>query len=412
VKGKNLSRRRFLQSSLGSVSVFIPSIKSGFSYNEVKDKITISENVSKWEIDTPALLLDLDAFERNLKKLSDYCRRNNVLFRPHTKTHKCPIISHKQIAGGAVGICTAKVSEAEVMAEGGIHDILITSPVVSKTKIKRLMGVGKKTSGLMVVVDSIQNVKDLSDAALSSNMKLDVLVDVNPLGMDRTGIEPGRPAVDLSKAVLTSDGLRFRGIQSYAGNIQHIKGFEERRRRNLESMEVAEETKKMMEKEGIEVEIFSGGGTGTYNIDHHIPGFTDVQVGSYVFMDVQYLAIGGRDFSDDYYGDFEPSLTVLTTAISQPMKGRITTDAGIKSLATDGPLPVLKDITGASYRLRGDEHGEIKLENPSREIKIGDTVELIVPHCDPTVNLYDNYYCIRDDKVEAVWEISGRGKSQ
>jgi len=411
---KNLSRRDFLKSSaLGSAAVLIPSAMSEFScdYAE-KSKGKIEKDISKWEIDTPALLIDLDAFERNLKKMSEYCRKNGLLLRPHTKTHKCPVISELQIASGAIGICTAKVSEADVMAEGGIRDILVTSPVVTTYKINRLMNIRKKTSGLMVVVDNFRNVKDLSEAALSNNLKLDVLVDINPPGMNRTGIAPGKPAVDLSRAVLKSEGLRFRGIQCYEGNMQHIHGFKDRRQKNLASMETAAETKRMMEKEGIDVEIFSGGGTGSYNIDHELSGFTDVQAGSYIFMDVQYLAIGGKEFPDDHYGDFEPSLTVISTAISQPVKGAITIDAGIKSLSTAGPKPVPKDITGISYGFMGDEHGQLTFDEPSCDITIGDKVELIVSHCDPTVNLYDNYYCIRNDRLETIWEISGRGKSQ
>ena len=317
-----------------------------------------------------------------------------------------------QLSSGAVGICTAKVSEAEVMADALLKNILVTSPVVTEYKIKRMMKVRKKTEGLMVIVDTIKNAKDLSGAAADSNLKLDVLVDVNPPGMDRTGISPGKPAVELAKTILKSEGLNFRGIQSYAGNMQHVVGFDIRRERNLKVMEAAAETKLMMEKEGIEVELFSGGGTGTYNIDHYVPGFTDVQVGSYIFMDVQYLAIGGKNFSDDYYGDFEPSLTVLTTSISQPVQGRITVDAGKKTLATDGPLPVLKDDKNIPFKFRGDEHGELKLENASKPYRVGDKLELIIPHCDPTVNLYNNYYCVRNDIIESIWEIPARGMSQ
>ena len=416
MKNIRLTRRKFLRSvSFSTISVLVPSGKSGYSYEDIKGMEKdgkVIGNISKWEIDTPALLLDVGVFERNLKKMAEYCKENDLLFRPHTKTHKCPVITKKQISSGAMGICTAKVSEAEVMVKGGIKDILITSPVITPYKIKRLIELRKQTSGMMVVVDNPKNVEDLSEAALSKKLKLDVLVDINPPEMDRTGIEPGIPAVELAKSIVKSKGLRFRGIQCYAGHIQHVKGFETRKERNLTCMEKAGETKRLIEKEGIEVEFFSGGGTGTYNIDHYVSGFTDVQVGSYIFMDVEYLAIGGKDFSYDYYGDFEPSLTVLTTAISQPAKGKITVDAGKKSFATDGPLPVLKNIKGVSYNFRGDEHGEIKFEEPSKNINIGDKVEVIVPHCDPTVNLYDNYYCIKDDKLEAIWKISGRGKSQ
>ncbi len=177
-------------------------------------------------------------------------------------------------------------------------------------------------------------------------------------------------------------------------------------------MEPAAETVRMMEAVGIAVEIFSGGGTGTYNMDHYVPGFTEGQPGSYVFMDAQYLAIGGKEFTDDHYGDFEPSLTVLTTAISKPVEESITVDAGTKACAMDDPAPIVKGVAGVSYRLAGDEHGKIAFENPSREIKLGDKIELIITHCDPAVNLYDHYHCIRGDRLEAIWEITGRGKCQ
>ena len=414
MKNPNLSRRSFLKSSLGSVSILIPSMKMGFTQNEIKKKEKegkIEGDISKWDIDTPALLVDLDAFERNIKKMSEYCKKNNVNYRPHTKTHKCPVMSKIQIAAGAIGICTAKVSEAEAQVDGGLKDILITSPVITPYKIKRLINIRKKDPGLIVVVDNLQNVKDLSEVAVSNKLKLDVIVDIN-IGQDRTGVEPGKFAVEFVKKLLKSDGLRFRGIQAYSGGMQHVLGFKERNEMNLKAMELAAETKRMIEKEGIELEIFSGGGTGTYNIDHYIPGFTEGQPGSYVFMDVQYLSIGGKDFAGDYYGDFEPSLTILTTAISRPIKDAITVDAGTKALAMERPKPIVKHITGVSYSLSGDEHGKISFENPSREIKIGDKVELIITHCDPAVNLYDYYYCIRNDKVEAIWEITGRGKCQ
>jgi D-serine deaminase-like pyridoxal phosphate-dependent protein len=378
---------------------------------EKKRHHILKGKMSKWDLDTPALLLDMDVFEANLTKLSEYCRENKTAFRPHSKAHKCPIISKRQISSGAVGICTAKTSEAEVMADSGIKNILITSPVITPYKIKRLMDIRKNTSGLMVVVDTVKNVSDLSEAAKRDNLKLDVLVD-NNIGDDRTGVKPGKPAVDLTKKILKSDGLRFRGIQAYAGFIQQIHGFHERRKRNMECMEKALESIHLIEKEGIHVEIFTGGGTGTYNINHNVPGFTDVQPGSYVFMDAEYLAIGGKDSPENLFDDFKPSLTVLATAISQPLKGKITVDAGMKAFATDGPNPVLKGITGISYEFMGDEHGGLTFENPSCEIKIGDKVEFIVSHCDPTVNLYDNYYCIRNGILEDIWEVSGRGMSQ
>lgn len=177
-------------------------------------------------------------------------------------------------------------------------------------------------------------------------------------------------------------------------------------------MAPAAETVRMLQAEGIPVEIFTGGGTGTYNMDHHVPGFTDGQPGSYVFMDTQYLAIGGQDDTVAHYRDFEPSLTVLTTAISKPVEVSITVDAGTKACAMDDPTPLVKGVTGVSYSLSGDEHGKITFENPSREIKLGDKLELIITHCDPAVNLYDKFHCIRGDRLEAVWNITGRGMCQ
>jgi D-serine deaminase-like pyridoxal phosphate-dependent protein len=391
-----------------------PSVKTGFTQKASNERVRsgkIQGNISKWDIDTPALLVDLDALERNIRRMSEYCRENNVNYRPHTKTTKCPEIAKMQLSAGANGICTAKVSEAEAQIEAGLTDILITSPVITPFKIERLMENRRKAPGLMTVVDNLQNVRDLSAAATDNGLELGILVDLN-VGQDRTGVAPGQPAVDLARAVLQSDGLRFRGIQAYAGSMQHVHGFEARRRRNLETMEPAAETVRMMEAVGIAVEIFSGGGTGTYNMDHYVPGFTEGQPGSYVFMDAQYLAIGGKEFTDDHYGDFEPSLTVLTTAISKPVEESITVDAGTKACAMDDPAPIVKGVAGVSYRLAGDEHGKIAFENPSREIKLGDKIELIITHCDPAVNLYDHYHCIRGDRLEAIWEITGRGKCQ
>ncbi len=404
MKSPHLSRRNFLGTSIGC-SLMIPSIKTGLSRNAPR------RNMSKWDIDTPALLIDLDAMERNIRRMSDYCRANNVGYRPHTKTSKCPEISRMQLAAGAVGICAAKVSEAETQIEGGLTDVLVTSPVTTPFKIDRLMQNRMRAPGLKTVVDNLQNVRDLAEAARNHGLVLDVLVDLN-VGQDRTGVAPGQPVVDFAKEILRSDGLRFRGIQAYAGSMQHVHGFEERRRRNVVTMEPAAETVRMLESEGIEVEIFTGGGTGTYNMDHHVAGFTDGQPGSYVFMDTQYLAIGGQDTAAEHYRDFEPSLTVLTTAISKPVEESITVDAGTKACAMDDPTPIVKGVTGVSYSLSGDEHGKIAFDNPSRDIELGEKLELIITHCDPAVNLYDYYHCVRGDRLEAIWEITGRGKCQ
>lgn len=379
---------------------------------EAKKAVLSGRGISRDEVDTPALILDLNAFEWNLKRMAEACRANGIGFRPHSKTHKCPEIARRQLESGALGICTAKTGEAEAMVGAGIENVLVTSPVVTGQKIKRLIEIRKKTSGLMVVTDSERNARDLSEAALGMGLALDVLVDINPFGHRRTGIAPGEPAVRLVERIMSEKGLRFRGIQSYAGGVQHIKGFENRRQKSLEALAPAVETRKMMLGKGLPVEIFTGGGTGTYNIDHELDGFTDIQVGSYIFMDVQYIAIGGKDFTDENYGDFKSSLTTAATAISQPVENAVTIDAGYKAFATDGPHPIVKDMEGITHNWAGDEHGVLTWAEPERRISVGDRVELIVPHCDPSVNLYDIYYCVRNGRVEDVWEIAGRGKSQ
>jgi D-serine deaminase-like pyridoxal phosphate-dependent protein len=409
----HMSRRSFLEASVGG-SLMVPSMKTGLSHaepNERPEMGDVQPGVSKWDIDTPALLIDMDALERNIRRMSEYCIANDVNYRPHTKTTKCPEIARKQLDAGAIGICTAKVSEAEAQIDGGITDILITSPVTTSFKINRLMENLARAPGLMTVVDDLENIRDLSEAAARWNLELGVLVDLN-LGLGRTGAAPGQMVVDHAREIVRSNNLRFVGIQAYAGSMQHVHGFEERRRRNVETMTPAAETVRMLEADGIPVEIFSGGGTGTYNLDHHVPGFTEGQPGSYLFMDTQYLAIGGQDTPTGQYTDFEPSLTVLTTAISKPVEESITVDAGTKACAMDDPPPVVKGITGVSFSIAGDEHGIIAFENPSSEIHLGDKLELIVTHCDPAVNLYDRYHCIRGDRLEAVWDITGRGRSQ
>ncbi|MFQ5743543.1 MAG: alanine racemase [Acidobacteriota bacterium] len=248
-----------------------------------------------------------------------------------------------------------------------------------------------------------------STTRCSGGSRLSVLLDLN-VGTDRTGVAMGKPALELAEAVSRSPALGFAGIQGYAGHLQHLVGWEYRRQASRAAMSRALEVKHELEKAGHEVPIFTGGGTGTYNIDDELEGVTDVQVGSYLFMDVNYRNVGGE--SGSVFDDFRPSLLVLATAISQPVKGRITIDAGYKAFATDHEPPVPRDIQGVSYRWAGDEHGILQFQDPSREIKIGDKLLMIASHCDPTVNLYDNFYPFRAEEVEETWPIAARGASQ
>ncbi|MCB0687679.1 MAG: DSD1 family PLP-dependent enzyme [Saprospiraceae bacterium] len=408
----NYSRRRFL-SRAGLAAISVPSFSQGYKLddlNKLNQEDLTSANISKWDLDTPALCVDLDALEGNLASLQKVVKQNGIASRPHAKTHKCPQIARLQLASGSVGICVAKISEAEVMFEHGINQLLCTTTNVTPVKIERAMNLRKWCPEFIQATDSPANARLLSAAAIAKGIVADIVVDVDP-GMHRTGITPGEPALALAQLVDQLPGLRLRGILCYDGGSQHVKGFEARKKQTLERLAPAVETIRLMKKSGLNTEIFSGGGTGTYNIDHENEGFTDVQVGSYVFMDNQYVAIGGEN-DTERYTDFTPSLTILTTVLNDQYEGRVTTDAGAKACTINQPWPLVKGESGMEYRSGSDEFGTLTYENPSRTYRVGDKIELIVSHCDPVVNLYNQIYAIRDEKVEAIWKIAGRGLSQ
>lgn len=409
-----VSRRTLLRTSAaGTVGIWIPGAVKGYSAAEMREASLnsggrLAENVSKWELDTPALCVDLDKMEQNFSVLQKVMLANRIASRPHAKTHKCAPLAKLQLASGSIGICTTKVSEAEAMFAGGIDKILMTTANLTPVKIRKAMNLRTQCPNFIQAVDTEQNARDLSAAAKEARVVADVVIDVDP-GMHRTGVPP-ESALALAKLVDTLPDLKLRGMISYDGNAQHVKTFSARHARALQGMEAVAEVFASMKTAGLNTEIFSGGGTGTYNMQHETPGFTDVQVGSYMFMDGGYLAIGGRT-DDTVYTDFAPSLTVLSTVVNAHTPGRLTTDAGTKALTGGNNIPVV-GVTGMKYGLAGDEFGQVTLENPSRTYKVGEKMEVITPHCDPTVNLYDQIYGIRNDRVEAVWPIAGRGKSQ
>jgi len=364
---------------------------------------------SKQDIPTPALILDLDCFEHNLEKMATHLEQR-VQLRPHAKTHKCPTIAKRQIAMGARGICVAKLSEAEVMASAGVVDILITSQIVSKPKIEKLIKLAATCPGLMVVVDHPAVAKDLIQSTEAAKTPLNLLIDVDG-GNHRTGCHPGRPALELAEMISSSRWLKLRGLQCYAGHAAHVTGFEARKRSSEEALARALASKELIERNGIPVEGLSGGSTGTYNVDVGIEGFTELQAGSYIFMDLDYRRIGGN--GNAQFRDFECALSVLCTVISQSHPDLATVDGGFKAFSTDKPfVPELKDISGVNFRWAGDEHGILELKEPGRKIRLGDRLEFIPPHCDPTVNLYDFIYAVRGDRVEEVWPVEARGRSQ
>jgi D-serine deaminase-like pyridoxal phosphate-dependent protein len=407
------SRRVFLGATAASVYFWIPKSVKGYSPAELS-AMTVNERVkpgvSKWDLDTPALCVDLDKMEKNIATMQSALKKYGLPSRPHAKTHKCAAIAKYQIATGSIGICCAKLSEAEAMVAHGVDKILLTTSNPSKSKIRRAMQIRKSHREFIQAVDEEQNARDLSAAAKEAGVVADVVIDV-AVGT-RSGIPPGDGAVALGQLVDTLPNLKLRGMLSYDGGVQHAMGFQNRRERALRAIGPNVETFERMKKAGLNMEIFSGGGTGTYNIMHLAPGFTDLQVGSYLFMDMQYLAIGSES-GDPVYTDFMPSLTVLTTVLNNRFPGRLTTDAGAKALTLNTPPAGVIGEPGMEYNAGSDEFGGIRFTSPpSRDYRIGDKLEVIVPHCDPAVNEYDRMYAVRKDTVEVVWEITGRGKSQ
>lgn len=406
----SVSRRKFLQAAgAGAATAFVPAAIRGSNRLPTEAAEQLEVGQSKWELDTPALCVDLEALEANLVKLQETVRANGIASRPHAKTHKTPAIARLQLESGAVGICVAKVGEAEALLDHGIDRILMTTSNVSPYKIARAMSLRQWFPGFIQATDTPANARDLSAAAVAAGLLADVVVDIDP-GGHRTGIRAGRPALELARLVDQLPGLRLRGILCYDGGSQHLKGFQARRAQTLENLAAASETFWMMQRSGLNTEIFSGGGTGTYNIDHETSGFTDVQAGSYIFMDAQYLAIGGAD-GGEVYADFKPSLTILTTVLNAQFEGMATTDAGSKACTINQPWPIVMGETGMTYRSGSDEFGTLRYADPSRTYRVGEKLELIVSHCDPTVNLFDRMYAVRKDRVEAVWTIAARGRS-
>ena len=359
------------------------------------------------DVPTPALLLDLDAFEDNIAKMASYLAARNKAFRPHGKTHKCPDVARALIKAGAIGCCAARLSEAEVFAEAGIPGLLITTAVVGKAKIARAVALAGKSPDTMFVVDDRQNVRDINDAAGTRAEPIKLAVD---LFFGRTGIAPGHPAVELAQLIDSLPNVTFVGLQSYDGAAAHTAPFDARSTRTSTTMGRAVETRMLIERAGIACPLVTGGSTGTYRFDSDNPGITELQPGSFVFMDMEYRQIGGPDGTE--YRDFKNAMTVVTTVVSRSA-GIAIVDGGYKAFSTDRPFtPQPVGIDGVTYSWAGDEHGRLDVSQASREVKLGDRIEFIPPHIDPTVNLYDSIHALRGDRVEAVWPIAARGKSQ
>jgi 3-hydroxy-D-aspartate aldolase len=292
------------------------------------------------------------------------------------------------------------------MAAGGVKGVLLTSPIVERAKVARMVALARQEGAVLLALGHGRQVELLAEAAEASHANVDVLVDID-VGDRRTGVLPGEPALELARQISKRKPLRLRGIQAYSGRSSHTKGFEARQKVSQDALAKALETRSLFTKAGLEVAILSGGSTGTYNIDTAIKGVTELQVGSYIFMDVEYRAIGGRN--GQIYTDFQPSLTVLTSVVNATHADRVSLDAGTKAFATDVPYkPEAIGWPGLSYNRGGDEFGILTAESGAKLPKLGERLEFLVPHCDPTVNLYDRIYAMRGDKVEAVWPVMAR----
>jgi 3-hydroxy-D-aspartate aldolase len=413
-KHSGLPRRAILAgAAAASASFWIPKTITGYSARELRAMTAgeaVQPNIAKWDLETPALCVDLDAMEKNVAAMQSALKKFGLPSRPHAKTHKCAAIAKYQMATGSIGICCAKLSEAEALAAEGIDRILMTTSNLATSKIRRAMAMRKRHPHFIQAVDEERNARDLSAAAKAAGVVADVVIDV-AVGT-RSGIPAGEGALALGRLVDTLPNLKLRGMLSYDGGVQHAKGFQNRKERALQTIAPNVETFALMKKAGLNMEIFSGGGTGTYNIMHLVPGITDVQVGSYLFMDMQYLAIGSEN-GGAVFNDFAPSLTVLTTVMNNRFPGRLTTDAGAKALTLNTPTAGVIGEPGMEYSASSDEFGSIRFAAPpAKDYTIGDKLEVIVPHCDPVVNEYDVLYGTRRDRVEVMWKITARGKSQ
>jgi len=355
------------------------------------------------EIDTPALLLDLDIMERNIAAMANFFKGVDAELRPHLKTHKTPILAHKQIEAGAIGMTCAKLGEAEPLVESGIREILIANEIVGPAKMGRLLSLAK-SADIMVCVDNPRNVEELSEAAEAVGAPLRVLVDVD-VGMHRCGVQPGEPALALAQEVEGAKALKFAGLMGYEGHAVEIPSFQERRKTAEKSMKLLIETKELVEDAGLEVSIVSAGGTGTYEITGTYPGVTEVQAGSYIVMDTLYKSIEGMEA-------FEIAISVLTTVISRSQPNIAIIDAGLKVITREFGMPLVKGLEGAKVLHLSEEHGKLELEGEARSLRVGDKIEFLPSHCCTTINLHDYFYGVRDGRLEAVWEIAGRGKSR
>jgi D-serine deaminase-like pyridoxal phosphate-dependent protein len=374
--------------------------------------VSINQNLigqpgSRAKLQTPALIIDLDALERNVQRMAEHAAKFDRGLRPHAKTHKSVRIAELQVRAGASGVCTATVGEAEVMTAGGIRNLLITSPAIGSTKIERVMTLNQATTGLMIVVDDAANASELAEASAAQQHILNVVVAFD-VGSHRIGAAGWDDTVSIAKIIHKAPYLNFAGVHAYAGTLQHIEPYEERASAASAVQIRLSTLVNMLSEADMPAGLVSGAGTGTFEIDAVHSPYTELQTGSYIFTDVEYNRVA---LARDQSNPFEPSLFVRSHVISANHAGFATTDAGTKRFSMGGAMPevVYGAPDGASYGFLGDEHGKLIFKDQGQSVPTGTAIELIPGHCDPTVNLYDWYHLVRGDTLVDIWAVDARG---
>lgn len=360
------------------------------------------------EIDTPALIVDLDAFEFNVAAMAAFAAEAGIRLRPHAKTHRCPAVALRQLEAGAVGICAQTVGEAEAMVRGGVANVLVTNQVLAPGKLARLARLGR-TATVGLLVDSPQGVEAASRAAIVEKVVLDVLVEIE-VGMGRCGVSPGAPAASLAERVAQSPGLRFAGLQAYHGRAQHLLAYSDRWDAIERAAEAVRATLAALDALGLRAPVVGGAGTGSFRLEAAAGCWTELQAGSYVFMDGEYAGLEQADGSR--VPEFRNSLFVAAEIISVPATDRAVADAGLKVLTTEKGPPLVAGWPELAVASVSDEHSVIAVPPEARPLGIGDRVRLVPGHCDPTVNLHDWLVAVRRDRVEEIWPVTARGASR
>ncbi len=383
------------------------NIQSNITDHEVGYDIPAEIGMAEKDVQTPCLLIDLDAFERNVAKMRDHAAKMGVRHRVHGKMHKSADVAHYQIEhGDAVGVCCQKVSEAEAFARAGVKDVLVSNQVRDPAKIDRLARMPKLGARTICCVDDIENVADLSAAAQKHGTTIECLVEID-CGAGRCGVTTTAAVVEIAKAIDAAPGLKFSGIQAYQGAMQHMDKYEDRKAKIEVAVAMVKDAVDGLKAEGLDCDIVGGGGTGSYYFEGNSGVYNELQCGSYAFMDADYGRILDQDGKRIDETEFENALFLYTSVMSHAKADKAICDAGLKSQSVDSGLPVIFGRTDVKYVKCSDEHGVI--EDPDGVLKVNDKLKLVPGHCDPTCNVHDFYIGVRGGRVEKIWPVTARG---